>query len=90
MTTPPSGGVSPKSRVIAGLLGIVLNGLGIHRFYLGYTSVGWAMVVLVTVASLLTGGFAGLVACLFGFIEGVLILLGRFSTDSQGRTLADN
>src|SRR5512141_512086 len=29
-----------KSKVVAGLLAILLPGLGIHRFYLGYVGVG--------------------------------------------------
>src|SRR5438105_1560729 len=46
---PPGGYAAPpyqdptaKSKLAAGLLGIFLGGLGIHRFYLGYTNIGIA------------------------------------------------
>lgn len=71
-----------KSRLVAGLLGIFLGGLGIHRFYLGYTSIGIAQ-ILVTV---LTLGFGGI----WGFIEGILILTrSTITTDAHGRPLRD-
>jgi hypothetical protein len=35
----------PKSRMAAGLLGIFLGMFGAHRFYLGHTGVGFAMLV---------------------------------------------
>lgn len=68
--------VGPRSKVAAGLLGIFLGGLGMHRFYLGYTGVGLLMLMI----SLATGcavpgygcGFVGL----WGFIEGIVCLCG--------------
>lgn len=72
-----------KSRVIAGLLGVLLGGLGIHRFYLGYTGIGIAQ-ILVTVFTLGLGS-------LWGFIEGIMILVGTqsFQTDANGVPLAN-
>ena len=35
-----------KSKLVAGLLGIFLGGLGIHNFYLGYTGKGVAQILL--------------------------------------------
>ena len=35
-----TGQVSPKSQLIALLLCLFVGGLGIHRFYLGYTTIG--------------------------------------------------
>lgn len=83
--------VGPKSRVVAGLLGIFLGALGIHRFYLGYTGIGLLM-LLITVAGgaatfvCMPGSGCGFVA-LWGFIEGVLCLCGSMR-DAQGRELA--
>ena len=62
-----------KSRLVAGLLGIFLGGLGVHRFYLGYAGIGFAQIIV----SLLTLGVGGL----WGFVEGILILTGNFKED---------
>ena len=72
-----------KSRIVAGLLGIFLGGLGMHRFYLGYTKIG----VIQIIASVLTFGAAGI----WGFVEGILYLVskeGTYSVDAEGRPLA--
>lgn len=69
-----------KSRLTAGLLGIFLGALGVHRFYLGYTSIG-VLQILVTIATCGIGGF-------WGIIEGILILSGSgIKTDADGRPL---
>ena len=71
-----------KSKLVAGLLGIFLGGLGIHRFYLGYTKIA----VIQIVVSIVTCG-AG---TLWGFIEGILILAGNtITTDADGKPLTD-
>jgi hypothetical protein len=71
-----------KSRLVAGLLGIFLGGLGVHRFYLGYTSIGVAQ-ILVTV---LTFG----VGAIWGLVEGIMILTrSTITTDEHGRPLRD-
>jgi hypothetical protein len=73
-----------KSKMVAGVLGIVLGWAGAHRFYLGYTGIGIAQLVL----SIVTCGLAGI----WGFVEGILILVGHesFRTDAEGRPLKDN
>ena len=53
-------------KVVAGILGIVLGGLGIHKFYLGYTTPGIIQLVL----GIVTCGAAGIV----GLIEGIIYL----------------
>jgi len=52
-----------KNKVAAGVLGILLGGLGVHKFYLGYTNAG-AIMLAGTV-----GGF-----CLAFFVIGFLFL----------------
>lgn len=59
-----------KDKVIAGILGILLGALGIHKFYLGYTKEGLIM-LLVTI---LTFGIAGFVMGVIGLVEGILYL----------------
>ena len=55
-----------KEKIVAGILALLLNGLGIHHFYLG--SVGAGVVLLLS--NLLCGlGF------LVGFVEGILLLV---------------
>jgi len=57
-------------KIVAGVLAILLGGLGIHKFYLGYTTAGIIM-LLVTV---LTCGFAGTIMAVIGLIEGIIYL----------------
>lgn len=65
----------------AGLLGILLGGFGVHKFYLGYSQEGVIM-VLVTI---LGGGVGTMLTCgilapllmvmpIIGLIEGILYL----------------
>ena len=70
-----------KSKIVAGLLGIFVGEFGIHRFYLGYTTIG----IIQIVVTILTLGIGGL----WGFIEGILILVGNINKDAQGRPLKD-
>lgn len=59
-----------KSKVAAGVLGILLGGLGIHKFYLGYTKEGLIMLLV----SVLTFGIGGVVMGIIGLVEGVIYL----------------
>lgn len=72
----------PKSRVTAGLLGIFLGGLGIHRFYLGFTMIGVIQLVLTLLLGVLTFGLIGL----WGVVEGIMIIAGSsaFRADAKG------
>lgn len=71
-----------KSKVAAGLLGILVGPWGVHRFYLGYVGIG----VLQIFVTILTCGIGGL----WGFIEGILIISGStITTDADGTPLQD-
>lgn len=75
-----------KSRITAGLLGILLGVVGAHRFYLGYKGLGWIM-LLITAVSL---GQAWFVPAIWGAIEGILYLVmrkGYWSVDSKHKPL---
>ena len=74
--------ISSKDITTAGILGIFLGGLGIHRMYLGFVGIGLLQLVL----TIFTFGIAGL----WGFIEGILILVQDDWTDSEGRLLRGN
>jgi TM2 domain-containing membrane protein YozV len=82
MPQPGYGYPQSKSKIAAGLLGIFLGALGIHRFYLGYTKIGIIQLVLAIVLSGLGLGFLAL----WGLIEGIMILAGAvyFQRDAHG------
>ena len=79
---------SHRSKIVAGLLGIFLGGLGIHRFYLGYTGIGLLMLLLSVVGGKVTLGASCGIVHVWGLIEGIIILCGGFS-DADGRQLRD-
>lgn len=67
-----------KNKIVAGVLGILLGGLGIHWFYLGNTKRG-VIYLLVTVFLCWTV-IAPVVMEIVGFIEGLIMLM---KTDSE-------
>ena len=81
MTSPHyPAGYSDKSKIVAGILGILLGGFGAGRFYIGDTKTG----VLQLVVTLVTCGFGSL----WGLVDGILILVNG-GYDAQGRRLRD-
>jgi TM2 domain-containing membrane protein YozV len=64
-------GAGSNNKIAAGICGILLGSLGIHKFVLGYTKEGVIM-LLVTV---LTCGFGSIVMGPIGLIEGILYLV---------------
>jgi TM2 domain-containing membrane protein YozV len=58
------------NKIAAGLLGILLGYLGIHKFIMGYQSEGLVMLLV----SVLTCGFAAPVIWIIGLIEGIIYL----------------
>ena len=77
--------INHKSKVAAGVLGILLGALGIHNFYLGYTGKGIAQLLI----TLLTCGFGACVTSIWGLVEGILILTGSINVDGNGNPLGD-
>jgi TM2 domain-containing membrane protein YozV len=80
-----------KSRVVAGILGILLGSLGIHRFYLGFTTIGIIQILMSTVLAFLTFGLSAVAATVWGLVEGIMILVGaqQFQRDAHGVPLRD-
>lgn len=71
------GGTGTKSRVTAGVLALVLGGLGIHKFYLGYTGPGLVFLLVNTIGWIVTIFLLGLPNIALGIIamvEGILYL----------------
>lgn len=55
-----------NKKVLAGVMGILFGGLGVHKFILGYTTEG----IIQLVITIVTCGIASLI----GFIEGIIYL----------------
>ena len=55
-----------NKKIVSGILAILIGSLGIHKFYLGYTTEGIIQLIL----SIVTCGLAGIVP----FIEGIIYL----------------
>ncbi len=66
-------GLGGKNRMVAGMLGILLGWLGIHKFYLGYTKQGLIMLLITIFGSLIKIG--PFVMGLIGLIEGIIYLV---------------
>jgi TM2 domain-containing membrane protein YozV len=81
ITEPAPPGWQPKSKVAAGVLGILLGGIGIHSFYLGNAKKG----VIQIVVSIVTCG----IGTLWGLVEGIMILVGNITTDAYGVPLTE-
>ena len=74
-----------KSKMAAGLLGILLGGFGVHNFYLGYTGKAIAQLLI----SLLSCGILAFISGIWGLVEGIMILTGSINTDANGNPLKD-
>jgi TM2 domain-containing membrane protein YozV len=57
-------------KLAAGILGILVGGLGIHKFVLGYTTEGLIMLL----GTLLTCGFGAIIFGVIGLVEGIMYL----------------
>lgn len=77
--------VGSKSKVAAGILGIILGAFGVHNFYLGYNGKAVAQLLITLLSCFVLSGISGL----WGFIEGIMILTGNIATDADGNPLAD-
>ncbi len=58
-----------KSKLVAGILAILLGGIGIHKFYLGYPIPG-ILLIVITLVTLVVGPVIGL-------IEGIIYLTAK-------------
>ena len=106
-TAAPAVAVNPdgspkKSKVAAGILGILIGGLGVHNFYLGYIGKAIIQLSLYLVGVFLSFifGFIFFPLAIFpimmawapgiwGLIEGIMLLTGGIKVDGKGNTLKD-
>ncbi len=73
-----------SKKLAAGLLGIFLGSLGIHKFILGYTTPGIIMLVVSLAGGVVTCGIASAVMGVIGLIEGIIYIT---MTPQQFKTL---
>lgn len=84
-----------KSKMIAGVLGILLGAFGVHRLYLEYKNIGiiqCAIGVISMIAIPFTCGLSAFVLMgmsIWGLVEGIMILIGNINVDGVGRPLRD-
>ena len=70
-TAAPAGKpAGAEKKIVAGILGILLGALGIHKFVLGYTKEG----IIMLLVSVLTLGLLAWVMGIIGLIEGIMYL----------------
>lgn len=65
---------SAEKKIPAGILGILLGALGIHKFILGYSTEGIIMLLVSLLGGLVTCGLASIVMGIIGFIEGIIYI----------------
>ena len=70
LPSPPAFNPRASNKIPAGICGIILGGLGVHKFILGYTGAGIIMLLL----SVLTCGALYPIMHLIGLIEGIIYL----------------
>jgi TM2 domain-containing membrane protein YozV len=71
MSDKPAGA---DKKIVAGICGILLGCLGIHKFILGYTTEGIVMLVVSIVVGIFTCGVGASVMGIIGLIEGIIYL----------------
>jgi len=78
MSNQPAGA---EKKIAAGICGILLGGLGVHKFILGYNTEGVIMLVVTLVGgpllALVTCGFgicASVAMSIIGLVEGIIYL----------------
>ena len=76
---------APKSKIVAGILGILLGMFGVHNFYLGYNGKAVVQLLITMLSCFLLSWISGI----WGFIEGIMILVGNIDKDASGCKLTE-
>lgn len=83
--------VSPKSRLVALLLGIFLGQFGVHNFYLGKIAIGVIQAVLTVLGYCLAfigvGAIMISAAGIWALVEWIIIATGKYK-DGKGRLVS--
>ena len=65
--------IGAKSKIAAGVLALLLGGLGIHKFYIGANGAGVIM-LLVSIVGLVFAGIPSAIVAIVALIEGIIYL----------------
>ena len=76
-----------KSKIVAGILALLIGGLGIHNFYLGFTGKAIAQLLMSTIGWILI--IPPIAAAIWALVEGIQILTGSIRVDARGIPLRD-
>jgi len=73
---PPAPQQNPadNKKLAAGICGILLGSLGIHKFILGYNTEGIIMLLITLLTSWFTCGISGGIIAVIGLVEGIIYL----------------
>ena len=63
-----------NKKIVAGICGILLGGLGVHKFILGYTVEGIIMLAISIGGGIITCGVSAFIVGIIGLIEGIIYL----------------
>ena len=81
----PPAGYPQKSRIAAGLFGMLMGTFGVHNFYLGNTQRGLIQILVATLGAPLTCGLSTVAVWVWSLVEGVQILEGKGNTAQKSR-----
>ncbi len=71
----PSGKpVGSDKKIAAGICGILLGALGVHKFVLGYTTEGIIMLATTILGGIFLCGIPSMVMSVIGIVEGIMYL----------------
>lgn len=63
-----------SKKIAAGICGIVLGSLGVHKFILGFTKEGIIAILVTIVGGIITCGTAAAAMSIIGIVEGIIYL----------------
>ncbi len=78
-----------KSKLAAGLLAFFLGSLGIHNFYLGYSTKGIIQLLVTIIGGTITCGIGVIGVQIWAIVEAVMIFTDSNYRDANGNTLKD-
>ena len=63
-----------EKKIPAGVCGILLGSLGVHKFILGYSTEGIIMLLVTVIGGILTCGLSSAAVGVIGLVEGIIYL----------------